>query len=92
MGNALSSAETGTVSLYFLDKNTPLSSDRVPVGYPVEGVDVLVLDDAGSPVDYDQVGEVAVRSRFLASGYWRKPDVTSQNCSANGRSNGLSLF
>ena len=78
MVNALSSAETGTVSLYFLDKNTPLSSDRVPVGYPVEGVDVLVLDDAGSPVDYDQVGEVAVRSRFLASGYWRKPDVTSQ--------------
>jgi amino acid adenylation domain-containing protein len=78
MVNTLSSAETGTVSLYFLDKNTPLNSDRVPVGYPVEGVDVLVLDDAGSPVDYDQVGEVAVRSRFLASGYWRKPDVTSQ--------------
>jgi acyl carrier protein len=50
----------------------------VPVGYPVEGVEVLVLDEAGKPVDFDQIGEVVVRSRFLSDGYWRKPDVNSQ--------------
>ena len=78
MVNTLSSAETGTVCLYFLDKNITVPDGPVPVGYPVEGVEVLVLDDAGKPVDFDQIGEVAVRSRFLSDGYWRKPDVTSK--------------
>ena len=41
MVNTLSSAETGTVSLYFLDMETAVDSDRVPVGYPVEGVEIL---------------------------------------------------
>ena len=76
--NTLSSAETGTVSLYFLDMKTVINSDRVPVGYPVEGVEILILDDAGLPLGIDQVGEVAVRSSFLSGGYWQKPDVNSQ--------------
>ena len=76
--NTLSSAETGTVSLYFLDMKTIINSDRVPVGYPVEGVEILILNDARLPLGIDQVGEVAVRSSFLSGGYWQKPDATSQ--------------
>jgi amino acid adenylation domain-containing protein len=76
--NALSSAETGTVSLYFLDMKTQINSERVPVGYPVEGVEILILDDDRHPLDCDQVGEVAVRSSYLSDGYWGKPDVTNQ--------------
>ena len=78
MVNTLSSAETGTVCLYFLDKHIRVPDGPVPVGYPVEEVEVLLLDEAGKAVDFDQIGEVAVRSRFLADGYWRKPDVTSK--------------
>jgi acyl carrier protein len=76
--NTLSSAETGTVSLYFVDMKISLTSERVPVGYPVEGVEIIILDDAGHPLDFNEIGEVAVRSRFLSGGYWQKPDVTSQ--------------
>ena len=78
MVNTLSSTETGTVSFYFVDMKTPISSENVPVGYPVEGVEILILDDAGLPMDFDEVGEVAVRSRFLSGGYWQKPEVTGQ--------------
>jgi amino acid adenylation domain-containing protein len=76
--NTLSSAETGTVCLYFVDRTSTVGDEGVPVGYPVEDVEVLLLDDAGKPVDLGQVGEVAVRSRFLSGGYWQKPDVTSK--------------
>lgn len=89
--NTLSSAETGTVSLYFLDMETAVDSDRVPVGYPVEGVEILILDHSGQPLDFDQVGEVAVRSALLSGGYWRKPEVTSRKFIAQD-DNGLSLL
>ena len=76
--NTLSSAETGTVSMFFVDPKTPMPDERVPVGYSMEGVDVLILDDNGNPLGNDQVGEVAVRGNTLSAGYWSKPDVTGQ--------------
>jgi amino acid adenylation domain-containing protein len=82
--NTLSSAETGTVSLYFLDMKTRVNEERVPVGYPVEGMEILILDEAGQPLEFEQVGEVAVRSSFLCGGYWGKPDVTSRKFISQG--------
>ena len=82
--NTLSSAETGTVSLYFLDMKTMVKEERVPVGYPVEGMEILILDETGQPLEFEQVGEVAVRSGFLCGGYWGKPEVTSQKFISQG--------
>ncbi len=76
--NSFSTAETGTICVYFIDKNTEIYSHRIPVGYPVKGKEVLLLDESGKEVGFDQPGEVAVRSRFLASGYWKKPDLTKE--------------
>src|SRR6185503_3903054 len=39
--NTLSSAKTGTVSMFFVDPKTPMPSERVPVGYALDGADVL---------------------------------------------------
>ena len=61
---------------YFHDKRTPITSSVVPTGYAVEGKEVLLLDDAGREVRAGHAGEIAVRSRYLALGYWRKPDLT----------------
>ncbi len=36
----------------------------------------LLLDDAGHEVGPGQIGEIAVRSRYLPLGYWRRPDLT----------------
>lgn len=48
----------------------------MPVGYPVEGIETLLLDENGKEVGNDQIGEIVVRSRYLALGYWRRPDLT----------------
>ena len=48
----------------------------MPVGYPVEDKTILLLDDTGKEVEAGQVGEIVVKSHYLASGYWRRPDLT----------------
>jgi len=75
--NELGLTEAGTVRSFFLDRDTPLSGERVPVGYPVDDVDVLVCDEQGRVLEPGAVGEIVVRSRFLASGYWRNPELTA---------------
>ena len=74
--NAFSSSETKTIRQYLINKETQISG-RVPVGYPVEDMEVLILDEAGHELGPNHVGEIAVRSRYLSPGYWQKPDLTA---------------
>ena len=77
--NSFSSTETGPICLFFIDKNTEISGSLIPVGYPVEDIEILLLDALGKQVGFNQPGEIAVRSRFLSSGYWRQPELTREN-------------
>jgi acyl-coenzyme A synthetase/AMP-(fatty) acid ligase len=36
-----------------------------------------VIDDDGREVEEDVVGEIAIRSRYLAPGYWNRGDLTN---------------
>ena len=69
-------SETQAVSYYFVDKQTEIKAERVPVGYPLEGNEILLLDDDRSELDVNQIGEIAVKSPYLAMGYWRQPELT----------------
>ena len=74
--NRYSISETQAVSYHFIDKQTEIKEERVPVGYPLEGNEVLLLDDQGKEVGLSQIGEIAVKSPYLALGYWRQPELT----------------
>ena len=74
--NGLGSTETGVMFLYYIDPNAPLPTDRVPIGHPLQDMEILLLGDDGKDVGVNQVGEIAVRSRYLSLGYWRNPDLT----------------
>ncbi|MEE8301338.1 MAG: amino acid adenylation domain-containing protein, partial [Candidatus Tectomicrobia bacterium] len=72
----LAANETGCVRRYFIDSTIKLSGSLVPIGYPVDGVEVLLFDEAGTPIVGDhQVGEIVIKSRYLAPGYWRQPEL-----------------
>ena len=47
------------------------------VGVPVPGVELRVLDDAGSEVEDGEPGEIVVRGHHVMSGYWARPDETA---------------
>jgi len=74
--NRLGVSETGTVTYYFIGKETRFADGSVPVGYPAEDTDILLLDEKGEEVGPDCVGEIAVQSRYLSPGYWRNPELT----------------
>jgi amino acid adenylation domain-containing protein len=48
----------------------------VPVGLPLPGLELLILDDGGRQVAPGSAGQIAVRSEFLSPGYWRDPERT----------------
>jgi len=75
--NRLGIAETGSICWYLLDKNTPITGSIVAVGCALEDMEVLVLDEGGHEVEFGRVGEIAVKSRYLTLGYWRKPQLTA---------------
>jgi amino acid adenylation domain-containing protein len=70
------STELNVVRQFFIDKNTEIVGDVVPVGHAVRGVEVRVLDETGMPI-INHVGEIAIRCRYLADGYWRKGEQTA---------------
>jgi amino acid adenylation domain-containing protein len=74
--NGLSSTETATVCKYFIAKESRLTGNTVPVGYPADDVEVALLDDAGTEIGPGEVGTIAIKSRYLALGYWRQPELT----------------
>jgi amino acid adenylation domain-containing protein len=77
MLNSLAATECGIICRYFVDKDTQISGTSVPVGYVADNKEILLLDDHGDPVDSNQTGEIAVKSRYLSSGYWGRPDLTA---------------
>ena len=74
--NGLGATEVKIFRRYFIDKETEITGNIVPAGYAVEGAKVVLLNDTGDEVDFNQVGEIAVKSRYLSLGYWRRPDLT----------------
>jgi len=74
--NNLGSTETGTFSQYVIDSSSEIAGNIVPAGYGTEDVEVLLLDDTGKEVEVNCIGEIAVKSRYLSLGYWRKPELT----------------
>ena len=74
----MSEASSG-VTCIFLDKTSEIKGDIMPVGYPVEGIQIMLLDNDDKDVGCEGVGEIAIKSRYLAPGYWRKPELTAQS-------------
>jgi acyl-coenzyme A synthetase/AMP-(fatty) acid ligase/acyl carrier protein len=69
-------SETPAVSYYFIDKKSVLAGDRVPVGYPLEGNTIAIVDEHGQSPGPNEIGEIAVKSPFLSAGYWHEPELT----------------
>ncbi|AFZ28072.1 amino acid adenylation enzyme/thioester reductase family protein [Cylindrospermum stagnale PCC 7417] len=72
--NGLGSTESSFNLQYLIDKKTQLTQKQVPVGYPFDDTEIILLDESGNPTDI--LGEIAIRSPHIALGYWQKPELT----------------
>jgi amino acid adenylation domain-containing protein len=74
--NGLGPTECTTALQYVADPIRDCDAHRLPVGRPVAGAEVVLLDPSGRVTDGQ--GELAIRSRRVALGYWRRPDLTAE--------------
>ncbi len=78
--NAFGTSETRTATQYYYHKNArPIAEgERVTIGSPVEGKEILLLDESGKPAATSEPGEMVIRSRFVANEYWNNPEESEE--------------
>ena len=69
-----------------MNTSNPLQGDRIAgtVGLPLPGVAVRLVDDQEQDVPGGAVGQLLVRGRNVFPGYWRLPEQTAQEFTADG--------
>jgi acyl-coenzyme A synthetase/AMP-(fatty) acid ligase/acyl carrier protein len=90
--NRLAFTEASVAAQYFITAETELPASAVPVGRPADGMEILVLGEDGQAAGLEEVGEIALRSRHLSPGYWRRPDLTAQAFLPGPNGNGLRTY
>ena len=62
--------------------DSPGSSAMVSCGFPIPGTEVCIMDEHDARLPDRRVGEIALRSACMLSGYYRRPDLTAQSIRA----------
>ncbi|MBW7967155.1 amino acid adenylation domain-containing protein [Bradyrhizobium sp. BR 10261] len=74
--NGFGPTEATIASQYVMKVETKFEGMRAPIGRPVGGAEIVLLDPAGRPAA--DTGEIAVRSPYIALGYFGRPDLTAE--------------
>ncbi|MFN2298888.1 MAG: AMP-binding protein [Anaerolineales bacterium] len=73
----IASSETMMMSELRIAPGTAIPWEKIPVGRIIPDKELLLWDENRRPVPAGQIGEIVIRSRYLASGYWKKPELTN---------------
>jgi amino acid adenylation domain-containing protein len=90
--HTLSSSETGNVAQLRLTRNDRVAPGRLPVGRPVEGIQIFLQDEYGRDAVEGQSGQIVVKSRYLSPGYWRNPTLTAERFAKPNRGDEIRTF
>ncbi len=69
-----------------MNTSNPLAGERIAgtVGPPLPGVSIRVVDETGRPCAATEVGAIEVKGPNVFAGYWRMPDKTREEFTADG--------
>lgn len=73
-----SSTETGILTVVKINSDTIINNHLMLEGFPVEDKSLFLVDEEGKEVPYGMVGELVVKSAYIAEGYWCKPEETAR--------------
>lgn len=78
--NVYGCSEAPTVSAFYAGTTSQISDGVMPVGYPLDSVEILVTDENGVATQIPNiasgcssnqyVGEIVLQSRYVSPGYW----------------------
>ncbi len=75
LSHGFGSTEAGVLMHILYDFRSVVSSSRPAPAKPFPWVKIFIVDDSGKPVVANQIGNIAVRSKGITRGYWRRPDL-----------------
>jgi amino acid adenylation domain-containing protein len=75
--NGLGPTESTVTLQHFIDHDTELKANLVPVGRPVSDTRIVLRDEKGR--ESEREGEMTFVSEHVALGYWRRPDLNAQS-------------
>ena len=90
--HTFSCSETSTIGVVRWSHGDAVPEGRLPVRVIAEGQEVSFLDEQGDPVPHGEVGEIVVKSPYLAAGYWRNPALTAERFSDLAHGSGDRVF
>lgn len=69
-----------------MNTSNPLDGPRRPgtVGTPLPGVSLRIVDDRDAEVPVGEVGQLLVQGENVFKGYWRMPEKTAEEFTADG--------
>ncbi|UVM52697.1 MULTISPECIES: non-ribosomal peptide synthetase [unclassified Pseudomonas] len=71
-------SETTMIKLFHRVRAEDAERASVPVGKPIDGCRVLILDNRQKPCGIGMIGEIYIRTPFKSLGYYQRPDLTSE--------------
>jgi D-alanine--poly(phosphoribitol) ligase subunit 1 len=72
-----------------LERDTLARWSALPVGYPMPGVTVEIIDETGAALTSGQSGEIVIHGTNVSVGYLGRPDLTER---AFGERNGTRFY
>jgi amino acid adenylation domain-containing protein len=88
----LAATEASLITVSRVDRNTPVPDGALPVGRPVDAMEVRIEGPDGEALAPGKAGEIVLRSRFLSPGYWNKPELTARAFRADPEVDGVRLY
>ncbi|GEM_PF-1914615 len=76
--NGMGSSETSCLTRFFINSNTVIRDERVPIGIPYDDVKFYICDENGKQVPDGNEGDLIAEGAYFANGYWQRPDLTKE--------------
>jgi amino acid adenylation domain-containing protein len=77
--NGYGPTEATGVSLCYHVKEIPKPGQKIPIGTPCKGAQVVLLDENDQPVSPGEIGELCISGECLARGYLNDPQKTESS-------------
>jgi acyl-coenzyme A synthetase/AMP-(fatty) acid ligase/thioesterase domain-containing protein/acyl carrier protein len=83
--NGLGLTEANGNACHFEVKaDTQISTATVPVGKPLEGIEMTLFAANDTQASYGETGEIALRGKYVAPGFWTGRNVQSDGTDPDG--------